>query len=77
MGIIKVPRISGESAVAAFKKAGFVVNRIRGSHHILSKEGVAIRLSIPVHKGKTVGVGLLTQQIKAAGLSVEEFVALL
>lgn len=35
------------------------------------------RLSIPVHGGKTVGIGLLARQIKVAGLTVDEFIALL
>ena len=60
----------------AFEKAGFVLVRTKGSHHILKKEGCANLLSIPVHAGKTVGIGLLKSQIEAAGLTVEEFTAL-
>jgi predicted RNA binding protein YcfA (HicA-like mRNA interferase family) len=73
----KVPRLSGKDAVRAFKKAGFSEVRTCGSHVILKKDGHAIRLSIPVHSGKTVGTGLLKSQIEAAGLTVEEFIKLL
>jgi predicted RNA binding protein YcfA (HicA-like mRNA interferase family) len=73
----KVPRISGADAVRAFEKAGFYHDRTTGSHHILKKDGHRYLLSIPVHKGKTVGVGLLKSQIDAAGLSVEDFLKLL
>jgi predicted RNA binding protein YcfA (HicA-like mRNA interferase family) len=73
----KVPRITGEAAVAAFCKAGYGVDRVRGSHHILRHPEKTERLSIPVHKGKTVGVGLLSSQIKLAGLTVEQFIELL
>ncbi len=73
----RVPRITGGRAVRAFERAGFVLDRISGSHHILKKEGHALRLTVPVHKGKTVGVGLLSSLIDAAGLTVDEFVALL
>ena len=72
----RVPRITGEAAVRAFGRAGFTVDRIRGSHHILKREG-AKRLTIPVHKGKTVGIGLLSSQIAAAGLTTDEFIELL
>ena len=73
----KAPRISGEEAVKAFEKAGFVVVRITGSHHIMKKGGHKYRLSIPVHRGRTLGVGLLAAQIAAAGLTIEEFAELL
>jgi predicted RNA binding protein YcfA (HicA-like mRNA interferase family) len=73
----KVPRISGIEAIKAFGKAGYEVDRIRGSHHILRHPEKPEALSIPVHSGSTVGVGLLGRQIKLAGLTVEEFVALL
>jgi len=65
--------VSGKEAVAAFEKAGFYLSRISGSHHILKKDGHRHRLSIPVHAGKTVGVGLLKSQIENAGLTVGEF----
>lgn len=73
----KIPRVTGAEAVAAFERAGWVLDRISGSHHILKRAGNPNRLSIPVHKGKTVGKGLLKAQIDAAGLTVAEFVGLL
>jgi predicted RNA binding protein YcfA (HicA-like mRNA interferase family) len=73
----KVPRITGEEAIKAFGKAGFALDRVRGAHHILRHPEKIVRLSIPVHKGDTLGIGLLRKQIKDAGMTVEEFVALL
>jgi predicted RNA binding protein YcfA (HicA-like mRNA interferase family) len=73
----KVPRITGEDAIRAFSKVGFAVDRIRGSHHILRHPDKPPRLSIPVHKGETVGLGLLKAQIALAGLTVEDFINLL
>ncbi len=71
------PRITGQQAIKAFCRHGYVVDRIRGSHHILKHPHRSERLSIPVHAGKTLGTGLLRSQIEAAGLTVEEFLALL
>lgn len=73
----RIPRISGAEAVAAFERAGWALDRISGSHHILKRAGNPNRLSIPVHKGKNVGKGLLKAQIDAAGLTVAEFIELL
>ena len=66
----KVPRVSGEQAIKAFCKGGYSVVRITGSHHYLRHPERTIALSIPVHKGHTLGVGLLASKIKDAGLTV-------
>ena len=73
----KVPRVTGPEAIKAFERVGFTLDRIRGAHHILRRPNDAVRLSIPCHSGKTLGVGLLASQIKAANLTVEEFIPLL
>ena len=72
----KLPRASGDKHVAAFKRAGWTVNHIEGSHYIMTKEGGNIHLSIPVHKGREMGLGLLKKLIAKAGLSNEEYVEL-
>ena len=71
----KLPRSSGDRHVLAFKAAGRQVNRIEGSHYILIKNDSEIHLSIPVHKNKTLGVGLLKKLINKAGLTNEEYLA--
>jgi predicted RNA binding protein YcfA (HicA-like mRNA interferase family) len=73
----KIPRITGEEAVRAFERAGVVVVRVSGSHHIMKKSGHPNRLSIPVHAGKTVGTGLLKSQIEAASITLEQFIEFL
>lgn len=73
----RLPRITGTEAVRAFEKAGFVLVRVKGSHHHLKQEGNPVRLSIPCHPGKALGTGLLSRQIKDAGMTVEEFIELL
>lgn len=68
-----VPRITAAEAKRAFEQFGFVEDRTRGSHCILKKEGHPYRLTIPMHAGKTLGVGLLKSLIRAAGLTVAQF----
>jgi predicted RNA binding protein YcfA (HicA-like mRNA interferase family) len=72
----KLPRASGDKHIAAFKRAGWRVNHIEGSHYILIKAGSKVHLSIPVHKGRTLGIGLLKKLIAKAGLRNEEYIAL-
>jgi predicted RNA binding protein YcfA (HicA-like mRNA interferase family) len=71
----KLPRASGEKHLAAFRRAGWTINHIEGSHYVLVKEGINIHLSIPVHSGKDLGVGLLKKLIETAGLTNEQYVA--
>lgn len=72
----KLPRASGEKHIAAFKRADWKVNHIEGSHYILIKEGSDVHLSIPVHKNRTLGPGLLKKLIVKAGLTTEEYIQL-
>ena len=66
--------ISGRAAVAAFCRAGWQVARQRGSHVILKKPGKP-NLVIPMHR--TVAPFLLLSQIRRAGLTENDFLALL
>ncbi|MEN6546158.1 MAG: type II toxin-antitoxin system HicA family toxin [Armatimonadia bacterium] len=73
---MKLPRgLSGDEAVRAFRRTGWQVFRMTGSHIVLEKEGEEFNLSIPRHD--ELGHGLLRHQIRLAGLSVEQFVQLL
>jgi predicted RNA binding protein YcfA (HicA-like mRNA interferase family) len=73
----KLPAVTGDEAVAAFGRVGFAHDRTSASHKILKKPGHPFTLSVPVHGGKTVKPGTLRALIRAAGLTVEAFVALL
>ena len=64
-----------ERVVRAFERAGWTVERQRGSHVHLRRPGNPNLLSVPVHRGKPIKVGLLKKLLARAGLSVEEFLA--
>jgi len=70
-----LPRISGRDAVSAFRKLGYEVDRQRGSHVIL-------RHTLPPHRRLTVpdhrelAKGTLRALIREAGITVEDFIAL-
>jgi len=69
----KLPRASGDKHIRTLQKAGWEINHIEGSHHILVKEGNPCHLSIPVHSGKVLGVGLLKRIMSKAALTPEEY----
>ena len=71
----RLPQVSGREAVAVFRRAGWVLSRTHGSHHILRNPDTGQHLSVPGHD--TLKPGLLTDLIKRAGLTVEEFIGLL
>ncbi len=71
----KLPVCSGETAIRAFERAGWIWDRQRGSHVSLIKAGVPIVLTVPLHR--ELGPGLLRSLIRKAGLTVEEFHAIL
>jgi predicted RNA binding protein YcfA (HicA-like mRNA interferase family) len=62
-------------AVKTFGKAGWQVMGRVGSHVVMCKTGVRANLSIPQHK--ELSIETLRALIRAAGLTVDEFLALL
>ena len=49
--------MNGSEIVARLKAAGWVLDRISGSHHIMVKDGKAV--PVPVHGKRDIGPGLL------------------
>lgn len=62
---------SGPEAVRKFQRAGWQVDRKKGSHVMLTRPGYSWTLSIPQHK--ELGRGLLRKLLHQADLSIGEF----
>jgi predicted RNA binding protein YcfA (HicA-like mRNA interferase family) len=74
--VSSLPRISGREAVYVFRSIGYEVDRQKGSHIILRHaQSPHRRLTVPDHR--EVAKGTLRSLIREAGITVEEFVALL
>jgi len=71
----KLPVISGTDAVKAFQRAGWRVDRQRGSHVVMLKTSHIASLSIPQHR--ELAPGTLRSLIRASGLTVQAFCELL
>jgi len=60
------------------RRAGFVVDRIVGSHHVLTHPGSPSRtVVVPFHSGRDLKPGTLRSIVRQAGLSVSDFMDLL
>lgn len=51
--------ISGRDFAHIVERRGWKLLRINGSHHIYGREGVDVRLSIPIHGNRPLKTGLL------------------
>jgi len=49
--------VTGKEVIAKLKAAGWALDRVHGSHHILTKDGRAI--PVPVHGSRDLGSGLV------------------
>jgi predicted RNA binding protein YcfA (HicA-like mRNA interferase family) len=74
----KLPVLDGRRVVRALTRAGFVTDRVVGSHHVMVFPGDATRtVTVPVHSSRDLKPGTLRSIIKQAGFGLEEFKALL
>jgi len=72
----RLPRITGQRLVAALRKAGFEVIRVKGSHHFL-RHPDRRHTVVPVHRGETIGPGLMSQILRDCKMAQEELIELL
>jgi predicted RNA binding protein YcfA (HicA-like mRNA interferase family) len=55
-------------------KAGFVLDRIAGGHHVLVHPANPSRtVTVPIHAGRDLKPGTLRAIIRQAGFTLEEF----
>ncbi len=70
-----LPCVSGRECVNALSKKGFRFKRQNGSHIILRRDEAFAQLVVPDHK--ELDRGTLRSILRQAGLTIEEFIALL
>lgn len=72
----RLPRLKGKELVRALERAGFTVDRSRGSHVFL-RHPDGRTTTVPMHSGETIGAGLLRAILRDVELSVDELAGLL
>ena len=65
-------QVAGKELALAVQRKGWVLARVKGSHHIFIKDGRHERIVIPIHGSQPLKIGLLRAQMKIAGLSEDE-----
>ena len=73
----KLSRVDCRQLIRALKRAGFEEQRQRGSHLHLRRAADGKRVTVPVHKGRTVPTGTLRAILRDADISIDEFQRLL
>jgi predicted RNA binding protein YcfA (HicA-like mRNA interferase family) len=70
------PSLTGDEIIRTLLKAGFQKVSQRGSHvkmaHPNGKNTV-----VPVHKGESIGIGLMRKILKDAGFTKQQFLKLI
>jgi len=72
----KLARLTGQEVIAALKKAGFDVVRIKGSHHFVAHPD-GRRTVVPVHRGEIIGPGLMSKILRDCQMERDEFMELI
>jgi predicted RNA binding protein YcfA (HicA-like mRNA interferase family) len=67
-----VTPLSGKKFVRLLERNGWRLARVHGSHHIYTKPGSDVRLSVPVHGSKPLKAGLFNHLLKLAGIDPDE-----
>jgi predicted RNA binding protein YcfA (HicA-like mRNA interferase family) len=68
----QLPVVRATELVRALKRMGFTrIRKSRGSHHRFGHPD-GRKTTVPMHKGKTIGRGLLRKILKDIGLTASE-----
>jgi predicted RNA binding protein YcfA (HicA-like mRNA interferase family) len=74
--VTKLPTLTGQQLISALYKAGFEVLRVKGSHHFLRHSDGRCTV-IPVHRGETIGPGLLSKILRDCDVTRDDLLELL
>ena len=55
-----------------WKRNGWELARVSGSHHVYVKQGRMERISVPIHGNENLKIGLLKHLMKMAGLNQKD-----
>ena len=61
--------MNGKEVIAKLKLAGWSLDRVKGSHHILTKDGIAV--PVPVHGTRDLGPGLISAIQRQTGVKLK------
>ncbi|KQC04985.1 MAG: type II toxin-antitoxin system HicA family toxin [Methanomicrobiaceae archaeon] len=71
----KLPALTPQKIIKILEKRGFVLSRIKGSHHLFYHPETKRRVVVPVHK-RDLPAGTLLEILKQAGIDRDEILDL-
>ena len=72
---MRLPSVSGQKMIKILYAKGFRVVRQRSSH-VQLKNFAGVLVTVPVHAGKDVAVGIVLKILRDSEISREEFIEL-
>lgn len=70
----RLPGVSPRQAARALERAGWDLDRVKGSHHVFRHPDRPNRVVVPMHN-RDLAKGTLNQIISGSGLTRDEFLA--
>ncbi len=70
----KLARITGKEMCSILEHKGFILKRIKGSHHIYEKPGLEVYVTVPVHGKEILKPKTLRSIIRQAELNIDDFI---
>ncbi|NLA99768.1 MAG: addiction module toxin, HicA family [Methanomicrobiales archaeon] len=67
----ELPAFTAQDVIWILEKKGFVLDRVKGSHHIFYQPETKRRVVVPLH-GRDLPIGTLLEILKQAGIEREE-----
>lgn len=72
----KLPSLTGKKIISLLKKAGFNVERQKGSHVFLKHHDGRATV-VPIHSGETIGHGLLSKILRDVEMTKDDLLRIL
>jgi len=69
--VSKLPLVTGNQIIKSLQRHGFLVLRIKGSHHFLQHPDGRCTV-VPIHRAESIGRGLFAQILRDCDLSFED-----
>ncbi|QWR77850.1 type II toxin-antitoxin system HicA family toxin [Candidatus Magnetomonas plexicatena] len=70
-----LPALTGKDIISILKRAGFRIERQRGSHVFMRHQDGRTTV-VPVHSGEIIGPGLMVKILRDVEMTKEEFIGL-
>ncbi len=63
--------MNGNEVIKKLQAAGWTLDRINGSHHIMMKGGKMVPVPVPVHGNRDLGPGLVASIARQTGVKLK------